>query len=157
MNALIADIPETFSPTRADAKLAMEASRAIARLVGSAAEESLKVSVRDEGSVDSHVSIPTSALRLLGEILTQMAKGNAVTLLPTHAKLTTQQAADMLSVSRPYLVDLLEKGELPFRKIGTHRHVLFKDLMDYMQSMDQKRLETLDELAAQAQELDMGY
>jgi excisionase family DNA binding protein len=156
MNATLSDLPSTLSPTPGDAKLAKASSRAIADLVAHESEATIRL-VAKLGKKETEIQIPSSALQLLGALLTEFAKGNAVTMFPVHAELTTQQASDLLGVSRPFLVEQLEKGELPFRKVGTHRRVLLKDLMDYKQSMDRKRHEALDELAAQAQELDMGY
>ncbi len=91
------------------------------------------------------------------EIWEYLAQGNAVTLMPYHAELTTQQSADLLNVSRPFLVKLLESGELAHRMVGKHRRVLLQDVMKYKENIDRARNETLNELVAQAQELNMGY
>jgi excisionase family DNA binding protein len=106
---------------------------------------------------DETVTIPVAALNLLTEILTQMAAGNAVSVVSMKQELTTQEAADILQVSRPYLVELLESGEIPYRKVGSRRRVLTADVINYKNRIDTARMETLAELSAQAQELNMGY
>jgi len=82
-----------------------------------------------------------------------MAEGNAVTMIPIHAELTTQQTADLLNVSRPYLINLLEKGEIAYRTVGRHRRVLAKDILTYKKNTETARRKTLDDLAALQQEL----
>jgi len=156
MSTVVPSFPETVTPTEADTRLAEESSRRLARLLGKR-RRSLQVRVQADDETEESVTIPASAFRLLTDILTQMAQGNAVTLIPVHAELTTQQAADLLNVSRPFLVGLIEEGKIPHRKVGTHRRVLFHDLMQYKRLVDRDRLKALEELSAQAQQLGMGY
>ena len=94
---------------------------------------------------------------LFAQVLTEMAQGNAVTLVPIHAELTTQEAAELLNVSRPFVVKLLDEGAIPSRKVGTHRRVLFDDVMAYKRDIDSKRLKALEELGELDQELRLGY
>lgn len=108
--------------------------------------------VEADGS-EQDVVIPAGAFHLLVDILSQMAQGNAVTLIPIHAELTTQEAADILNVSRPFLVKLIDAGEIPCRKVGRHRRVRYDDLMRYQQRNDSQRRQVLDEMAAISQEL----
>ena len=157
MATLNSDFPETITPTPDEAILAQESSRRLSRFVSTKRKKLLQLRIQPDDAPEETVSIPESAFRLLNEILTQMAKGNAVTLIPVHAELTTQQAADILNVSRPFLVEQLEKGVIPYRKVGTHRRIFFKDLMDFKEAMVRNRLKALEKLAAQAQELGMGY
>ncbi len=153
MTTTLSVFPETNPPTPAEAILARESGRRLAPLLASMSTETIRLRIESE----EFVSVPASAFRLFHEILAQMAQGNAVTLIPVHAELTTQQAAEILNVSRPFLIEQLETGVIPFRKVGTHRRVRFQDLMAYKENMDRNRLKALDALAAQAQELGMGY
>lgn len=143
-------------PTEAEATLAKESSRLLS-LYLSSQEETQAIRVIDQGGEHEAVRVPTAAYRLLIDILAEMAQGNAVSLIPVHAELTTQEAADMLNVSRPYLIKLLDGGGIPFHKVGTHRRVYYQDLVNYKNRIDTERLKALDELTAQAQELNMGY
>ncbi len=101
--------------------------------------------------------LPAAAVRLMLDMLGQMAAGHAVTVVPVHAELTTQQAAEVLGVSRPFLVGLLEQGKLPFRKVGTHRRVNYGEVLAYKRREHEARRQALDELACQGQEFGMGY
>lgn len=101
--------------------------------------------------------LPAGAIFLLKEILQYMAEGKSITLIPSDSELSTQQAADMLGVSRPHLIKLLEEGKIPYRKIGSHRRILFEDLGKYDKDLKKTRSERLAFLSKQAQELNLGY
>lgn len=105
------------------------------------------------GSKELALPFPASALNLLMKILDQMALGNSVTLIPVHAQLTTQEAADLLNVSRPFVVKLLNDGVMPFFKVGAHRRIRFEDLMDYKKSMLSESEKARQRLAELGQEL----
>ena len=105
------------------------------------------------GPNGKQVEIPLSVYRLLSGIVREMARGNAVTVAPLHKQLTTQQAADLLNVSRPFLVGLLEQGEIPYHKAGTHRRIYLRDLLNYRETRSIKRRADLAALAEDAQEL----
>ncbi len=164
MTALSATRPDLRRPTPAESQMASDSSKMLRRAVPALespegdpdGEVQISIQVRGRTPTQS-ATIPLAALTILRRILDEMAKGNAVTLTPFHAEVTTQEAAELLGVSRPYLVKLLDTGAIPHRKVGRHRRVRFDDLMKYKRDTDVKRSEVLDELAAQAQELDMGY
>lgn len=154
--AAVLRVLDPVTPTEAESQLAETSSRALSAYVLD--EEGQTITVLPEGAErEQAVRIPAVAFRLLVNILTQMAKGNAIRLIPVHAELTTQEAADLLNVSRTYLVSLLETGQIPYRRVGTRRRVLYRDLAAYKRRIDADRRATLDELTVQAQELNMGY
>ncbi|MFI7062589.1 helix-turn-helix domain-containing protein [Kribbella sp. NPDC050124] len=97
--------------------------------------------------------VPRSAVELLARILAHMAAGQGVSVVPADAELTTQQAADLLNVSRPFLIGLLDAGEIEYRKVGKHRRIRADSLLDYKRTDDQRRREAADELTALGQEM----
>lgn len=143
-------------PTTEEVALARESGRALSAYLQTRAETQ-QIEIFDGNGAPHPVRVPVSALRLLIDVLTEMGEGNAVSIIPIHAELTTQEAANVLNVSRPFFVQLLERGEIPFHKIGTHRRVRYQDVIAYKERIDAARHKALDELAEQAQALRMGY
>lgn len=143
----------TLQPTEEELALAADASRRLFRVIGANWRETCVV--RLESAPNEPVVLPAAAVRLLGALLTELAKDNAVTLMPHHAELTTQEAADLLNVSRPFLVELLESGQLPHHKVGTHRRVRFSDLMTYKKRRDAESEAALRELSARSQDMNL--
>ena len=118
-------------------------------------EDGQSVELTADGELS--VRVPAQALRLFSEVLSLLADGSGVVVLQNDAELTTQQAAEMLGVSRPFLVKLIEEGELPARVVGTHRRVLTADLLAYKKLDDVARRQARDELAARSQALGLDY
>ena len=118
------------------------------------APNGVKIRIQESGM---DITVPRKALELLQFILSSMAQGKAVSLITSDSEVTTQQAADMLNVSRPHLVKLLEQGALPFKKVGSHRRILLEDLLAYESKQKKQREQQLQLLADQAQELHLGY
>lgn len=147
---------EPIVPNNKEIELARISSQALSNLFLKKSK-SVDITFEEANKHEMNVTIPQSAFKLLLEILVQMAEGNAVTLIPVHAELTTQEAADLLNVSRPYLIQLLETKKIPFHKIGNRRKILLQDLMLYKTKIDEARRKVLDEIVEESQKLDMGY
>lgn len=148
-------LERTVTPSDNDKRMASETSQFLEPFVCDSRD--VQVQLVGEMSSLQVLSIPAPALRLLNEILKEMAQGNTVTLVPIHALLTTQEAADILNVSRPFLIGLLEAGKIPYQRLGSHRRILYKDLMAFKEKTDAARDEAFRTLTEEAQELDMGY
>jgi excisionase family DNA binding protein len=103
------------------------------------------------------IAVPPRVLRLFADLLGRMSQGQPVALVPYKYELSTQEAATILNVSRPFVVKELEAGRIPFRKVGTHRRILFEDLTAYQQKSRQISEQALRELAQEAQDLNLGY
>ena len=145
---------EVVTPSEAEAVIARVSGPRLAAYLKERGE--LRLEFKTGGSSEDLV-LPASALRLLVRALAEMGEGNAVALTPVRAELTSQQAADILNVSRPHLVKLLDEGAIPSRKVGSHRRVPLADLLAYKREFEARRHAALDELQALSQDLKMGY
>ena len=146
---------ETIMPTEQDARLAKEFSAALALLAHK--EGTTHLHFRDNNDEEAELIIPVPVVRLFLGVIQEMGKGNGVTITPIQKELTTQQAADLLMVSRPYLIEeLLEKGEIPYRKVGNRRRIRVEDLLRYRQAEEAemaRREKVMQELIAETERL----
>lgn len=141
-------------PTPQEIEQAKSSSRTLSKY---ASAERVQLSLRASNGQSDDLILPGHVLQMLLDVLAEMAKGNAISVVPRHQELSTQEAAALLNVSRPFLVGLLEKGEMPFRKVGAHRRVALKDVLDFKERIDRQRHDALDKLAALSQKESMGY
>ena len=142
-------------PSASEMALAQNSSRSLAKSIP---RKKSQVSIRIvDGTQDIDVVVPVSAFKLFVNLLSEMAQGNAVTVMPLHAELTTQQAADLLNVSRPFFIKLLDEGKISFKKVGRHRRISARDVLDFKQKQEQLSDEAMNVLMSEAQKLNLGY
>ncbi|QDV39454.1 helix-turn-helix domain-containing protein [Tautonia plasticadhaerens] len=147
---------QVITPTNGEASLARETGAKLASVLESDQKQGVRITVTS-GSTTQELALPPSAVRLLAGALAELGQGHSVALTSLQAELTSQQAADLLNVSRPHLVKLLDEGAIPCRKVGTHRRVPLADLLAYKADHLARRHAALDELQALSQDLGMGY
>ena len=151
MRALIQKI------TKSDQEIALLSAKILADSEDQATKNKDEViELRIQGS-EEVLMIPLKALKLLNAIISNMAQGKSIALMPTDAEMSTQQAAEILNVSRPHVIKLLEKGEIPHKKVGSHRRILLQDILKYESHLKSDRRKKLDYLAKEAQKLNLGY
>lgn len=142
----------SIEPGEVDAEIAGRTARRIRDYLGSHQDED-PLEVHVEGDDSEVLVIPRAGAAMLAQILTTLEGGQGVTIVPSEAQLTTQQAADMLNVSRPYLIGLLESGKIEHTKVGRHRRVPFRALIEYQRYAQQHARAAADEMSALGQEL----
>ena len=144
---------EAITPTDKDSQLARASSEALAPLLSEKGSSRAHIHFSTESDHEADITLPLPAVHLLFQALQEMAKGNTVTLLPVDTELTTQQAAELMRVSRPSLIKMLEDKKLPYRTIGTHRRVRYEDIMLYLKAERARRAEVVRELMAETERL----
>ena len=144
---------DAITPSALDTQIARESSAALAPLLHDNTDSHPHILLRTEGDREADIALPSSVLPLILDALQEMAKGNAVTLLPLQSELTTQQAADLMRVSRPSLIKMLEDGKLPYRKIGAHRRLLYADVLGHIQAEHSRRVKVMEELVKETERL----
>lgn len=142
-------------PTEKESTIARTSKQLLSRYARE--DQSLTLRVIDAEQGDEPIELPAGAVAMLMDILGAMAAGQGIMLIPENAELTTVQSAEILNVSRPFLIKLLEEGKIPYRKVGKHRRVRMEDVMNYKKAIDQEREAILEQLVADAQEQNMGY
>ncbi|CEJ88065.1 MULTISPECIES: helix-turn-helix domain-containing protein [Hyphomicrobiales] len=140
---------EELGGTRLPSASEKAAANQLRQILASHATGDAKLRVLDDAQQAAEITLSPALSSLLMELLRHIGRGDAVTLVPVHEMLTTQQAADILNVSRPFLVSLLEKDEIQHVTVGRHRRIRAEDLFAYKRTRDEKRGKALANLAEQ--------
>lgn len=155
MAALAIKLDDVHEPSVEDIDAARTAARQLAR-VNKGKPVSFTVS-RDpddnEADRSEPISLPANIFRVLINMLVEMGNGNAVAVVPVTAELTTQQSADLLNVSRPHLIKLLDAKALPYRMVGTHRKLRAQDVLTYRDKVSFERRNALTRMVELDEEL----
>lgn len=138
-------------PDESDINTAVEALPHVKGYLATHTDSVIRLVVADDP--EETLVVPRGAVELLARVLAHMAAGQGVSVVPAHAELTTQQAAEMLNVSRPFLIGLLDHGDIEYRRVGKHRRIKAQSLLAYMARDDQARREAADELTRLNQEM----
>jgi excisionase family DNA binding protein len=144
---------EAITPTDQDTEIARTSSEALAPLLQENGTSEAHIRFVAQGQPGAEIVLPHSAVRILFSALQEMAKGHSVTLLPVDTELTTQQAAELMRVSRPSLIKMLDERKLPYRKIGAHRRVRYDDVLHYLETERARRRKVMEELVAETESL----
>ena len=123
-------------PSKTEMRVAAQSYKALAEVIEQITKEQTEIEIEE---TKEKIIIPSRALKLLGEILKAMAQGNPISIVPVAAEVTTQQAAEMVGCSRPFLVKLLEEGKIEFTKVGRHRRIMFEDIVKYKKKMKEEQ------------------
>jgi excisionase family DNA binding protein len=155
MYSLLVKQDRNMAPARGSREpiIALERERPALVRIGEALAPKRPGAARLRGPRGEEMVIPQSLYAVLVQAIRQLMSGRAISIVPVMAALTTQQAADILNVSRPFLVKLLDQGTMPFHKTGTHRRVYLRDLLAYKRKRDLASHRALSHLVAEAQEL----
>lgn len=141
-------------PTPEEMEEAKTSSRTLAKYADA---DRVHMAIRGSNGESDELVLPGHVLQMLLTVLSEMSQGNAISLIPRHQELSTQEAASILNVSRPFLVGLLENAEIPHHKVGSHRRVRLEDVLAYKERLDEQRIDALDRLTAISQDEGMGY
>ena len=159
MPALALNLEDYHEPSPEEITAAREAARRLSKMGGTSvsfvveSEEVETAKPRKGRTAPEPITIPANIFKTIIKLLAEMGNGNAVQVVPVQAELTTQQAADLLNVSRPHLIKLLEQQKIQFRKVGTHRKVLSRDIFAYRDRTDLARRDGLARMVADDEEI----
>ena len=137
------EFTDIIKPSKDEQRAAMESYDALASTLKQLRSENPEIEIEE---TEEKIRIPISALRLLADILKELSNGNPISLVPIATEMTTQAAAEFIGCSRPHIVKLVEKGEIPFTKIGKHRRIKFEDVARYRKAMKTQQKDAINKL-----------